>query len=792
MPAGTPFMGLLEAIEQYYGSGSDQWLEVAKYGTTADDFMSIVDQLPNYRVITNKAGNAIGYEAINTETVVNSASAINSNAASTTTTLQTPATVTVSQETGKVIAQKGVTGATGLQFIVKEVAPAVIAAGVGIKLGKTIDSTLYNLNPQFWDENGMQALDPTTWASITSDYKDSYGQEILGNAFNMLYGIDTTAETGQAYIDQNALAYMALYLQSIGVLTPGQYILPPEQQTELHYPGAYSMVNIGYGLASAMKGNAEWKFVNASTDNIYTGWLILSTGAAYPIAFSTDPFTVTFDRPGSPGGSNTLIGQAVTRNNITYYVAHDNMAWNLSEYTGINSSAYVTSGTIGNDRIWDIAYIEFNGEHSGAPEGIGTQPGATVPDLSSASSVSDALTILQTLYPDMFNNAVQYPVMQDDGSTIIYTYVPLPLPNADSATDTQPTGDGEYMNQTQTDYDPATMPDSVWDYIWDIINKQNTPVDDVPGDGETPAIVTPTGSASALWKIYNPSQSQLDDFGAWLWSSDFVDQLLKVFSDPMQAIIGLHKIFVTPPTTGSGAIKVGYLVSDASANYVTGQYVDVDCGSVSLPEYFGNVLDYQNTQVSIFLPFSGIHKLDVDDVMRGSINVIYHVDVLTGACLIDIKVTRDGSGGVLYTFTGNCAVQYPVSSGSYVGIVTGLLGMAGGIAGTIMSGGMLAPALMGVGASIGSMHTNIQHSGNISANAGAMGCKKPYLIIERGQGKTPPAGLPIEGLPQNDVVTLSGLTGHVRVKRAKYNGIPCTSGELEKIKMLLENGVYIS
>ena len=114
MPTGTSYMQLMDAIAQYYGSGSDQWLEVAKYGTTADDFVAIVDQLPNYRVVTNQAGNVIGYEAINTETVVNSASVINSNAASTTTTLQTPATVTVSEQTGKVVAQKGITGATGM------------------------------------------------------------------------------------------------------------------------------------------------------------------------------------------------------------------------------------------------------------------------------------------------------------------------------------------------------------------------------------------------------------------------------------------------------------------------------------------------------------------------------------------------------------------------------------------------------------------------------------------------------------------------------------------------------
>ena len=41
---GTPYQELLTAIAEYYGSGSDQWLQVAKYGPTADDFIEIVNQ----------------------------------------------------------------------------------------------------------------------------------------------------------------------------------------------------------------------------------------------------------------------------------------------------------------------------------------------------------------------------------------------------------------------------------------------------------------------------------------------------------------------------------------------------------------------------------------------------------------------------------------------------------------------------------------------------------------------------------------------------------------------------
>lgn len=787
----TPYQELIQAIADYYGSGSDQWLQVAQYGTTADDFIDIVNQLPNYEIVSNKTGDIIGYQKFDALPSANSVSVVDSNIVNAPVKVSTPATVTTVEGTGEVVASKGITTASGTQFITKSVLPAIAAAGVGITLGKTIDSALYNANPDFWDSNGMGSINPETWASITTDMSGSTGEQALATAFNLLFGIEPNTNNSQAYIDQNALAYLALYMQNNDVFATGGQTsdlmgdithmssINAVSGDTITYQYTYTGVNPPREITATKKYTGAKKvtaFVNPSTG--VNAWYGIGVSDEYVAGWAT-----------------------YTHNNKTvYYNANGGTTGSLStvNYT-IPQSTLTSLGESESPTTWtDMPYITWTmmfGEDVEPVEGIGTQTAAIVPQLTNEMTVDDALTALQTQYPDLFNNAVTYPVLQPDGTTTDYTYVPIALPDVTSATDTQPTAPGQDITQTTPAYDPTTMPENVWENIWKIIQPTPTEIDtptDTTGEGDTPAIVQPTGSASALWKIYNPSQSQLDDFGAWLWSSNFVDQLLKVFNDPMQAIIGLHKIFVNPPISGSGAIKVGYLVSDASANYVSGQYVDVDCGTVKLDEYFNNVFDYENTTISIYLPFCGIHKLDVNDVMRGEISVIYHVDVLTGACLIDVKVMRDLAGGVIYTFSGNCAVQYPVSSGSYVGIVTGLLGIAGGIAGTVASGGALAPLLMGAGASIGHMHTDVSHSGNISSNAGAMGAKKPYLIIERPQTKTPPTAVTIEGLPQNDIVTMSELTGYVKVKTAKYDGLSCTSNELDILRGLLETGVYIS
>ena len=195
-------------------------------------------------------------------------------------------------------------------------------------------------------------------------------------------------------------------------------------------------------------------------------------------------------------------------------------------------------------------------------------------------------------------------------------------------------------NQNNTLISPAEMVENALKQLTDTIAKLVIPPK--TGTGTSPEPVIPLGKASSLWAIYNPTQSEIDSFGAWMWSDNPIEQIRKLFSDPMQAIIGVHKVFAPPIIAGRRNIKVGYLDSGVSSNYVGNQYSEVDCGSVSLGEFFGNVLDYHPfTSVNLYLPFVGVVKLDTADVMRSTISVKYGVDVLTGDCLAKVSVERE-------------------------------------------------------------------------------------------------------------------------------------------------------
>lgn len=141
-----------------------------------------------------------------------------------------------------------------------------------------------------------------------------------------------------------------------------------------------------------------------------------------------------------------------------------------------------------------------------------------------------------------------------------------------------------------------------------------------------------------------------------VWSTDFIDNIKKLFQDPMQSIIGLHILYGTPITGAEKAIQVGYLNSGVNSKVVTSQYIDIDCGVIKVNKYFGDVRDYNPyTKIQVFLPFIGIVDLDTNECIDSDISIKYRIDVLTGSCLCQVSFKRTDFNSVLYTFAGNCS-----------------------------------------------------------------------------------------------------------------------------------------
>ena len=815
-----------EAIDKYY-SGTDEWQVISNNTIKPADAETILGNIQGVDVVKSANGKVLSYNFKASENVASSAAeAVNSNVPPNVKSFDIPANTAVDSG-GNMTFASGMAQAGN--FVFAEVVPAIAAAGVGIELGKTIDRVLYNANPDFWDERGMSSLNPDEWNDIVSN--DTAG----GRLFNMIFGLNPDNKT-QAYINENAFAYVASYMQKKGVFDKGDAVTT---NTEINYNGTtinikhspqilvkgglpdgkdyfgkiyYNTVYMaGYRVTINVVDGAKYAWTSAWRTTKHSG---SQSGGGIIHAFISDkPFTYTWWNDGNPN----LETKSATNFSTKYLTPHglpditDKYPAYVYTHTDVLLGGPIDPGSINDTQVYgydgstcSINNISFTqddylnfvlfsalyGEstHVSKIKGIGTQDGAKTPDLSGATTVQETLDALKAQYPELFAQAVTQNVVQPDGSTVTYTYVPVAMPEL--------TPEGNPVSSTSTQanpqIDPATATAPLLDVITKLLQKDNPVNPPDTGSGDSPIVVPATGSASALYAIYNPTLSQINSFGAWLWSDNFIEQIKKLFNDPMQAIIGLHKVYATPATSGSQNIKVGYLDSGVSANVVSNQYTTIDCGTVTLSEYFHNVFDYSPyTQINLYLPFIGIVSLDNADVMRSSIHIIYHVDVLSGACLAEVKVNRDGAGGTLYQYTGNASVTLPISSGSYMGIVTSIASIAGGIAGTIASGGAALPMLASAAGSALNARAKVEHSGGFSGNAGAMGGKIPYLIISRPQVALANNFQKFIGYPANYTTKLSTCTGYVKVLECHVESVNATSTELTEIESLLKEGVLV-
>lgn len=820
MPAAWEYEQAVNNVSNWFNTSADNvWANINQYNLTPEQVQGI---LPTVDSFLYGQGVNSGYTAVKAAdgSVLswnnvaglqgNSANAVeqtmNSNAGLITQQqYQLPANTGYSGTGGTFNGTKGVTGGGSTVKVMSQVSAGVAAAGLGIKLGKAIDSALYNLNPDFWDNHGMSSLNPETWNSITADMSDSGWEGTLKRAFNAIYGLDPNTGKSQMYLDADAAAYLAMYMQSKGVFGADSETVTSELEFSVVHPpfkvGGVPMISYSSG------GNNYSKAIEAENpSNLVAFYNPQSTRREFFVVVIGDAYNelVAHELTYKNGSVQFTSERKATSNYLyngqrVYYYGASILVQNVSgdETTGVyNICTSDPSADLGKV-AWTLKYGTRT--QAGGVDGINNQDGATQPNFAGCETPADYKQALQQQYPDMFQNAITQNVAQPDGTVKQKTYIPVGTPTATGTQDTQPVTnpDNTGQSQSQTEVDPQTATQTIIETIVKYIENTRTPdTPDTPnppdtGDGNTPPVVVPTGTASALWSVYNPSQAQLNSFGAWLWSSNFIDQVLKLFNNPMQAIIGVHKIFATPAISGSGSIVVGYLDSGVSANLVGAQYTTINCGSISVREQFGNVFDYTDTQVRLYLPFIGIVDLDTSDVMRGTVSVVYHVDVITGACLAEVRVTRDGSGGTLYQFAGDASVRYPISSGSYMGIVSGIASAVGGISSAIMTGGATLPMAAGaVAGGLSGAKTNVQHSGSFSGNAGAMGAKKPYLIIERPQTLIADGYGNYQGKGANVVRTVSQCSGYFKMSDVHTESISgASAAEVQAIKTALESGV---
>ena len=315
--------------------------------------------------------------------------------------------------------------------------------------------------------------------------------------------------------------------------------------------------------------------------------------------------------------------------------------------------------------------------------------------------------------------------------------------------------------------------------------------DDTSVPVDVPALPTLSAVDTGFITLFNPSLSELLSLASYMWSSFFdVSTFKKLFADPMECILGLSIVPVAVPDGGPGVVKVGNISTGITMNRAASQYVTVDCGSLQIQEYWGGYLDYAPfTSAEIYLPYIGTHPLALDDIMGKTVHVVYHVDILSGACCA--YVLCDGT--VLYSFIGQCSSSIPVSGKDFTNVINGVLGIAGAIGTMVATGGASAPtsAVKIASNAVNALKPQVEKSGAMSGTGGLLGVQVPYIILTRPRQALPAGQNALMGYPAFITRTLGSLSGYTEVESIHLEGIPCTSEEITEIETLLGQGVIL-
>ena len=385
---------------------------------------------------------------------------------------------------------------------------------------------------------------------------------------------------------------------------------------------------------------------------------------------------------------------------------------------------------------------------------------------------------------------------------------------------------------------------------------------DRTSDDLTPLI--PNGSAendlvdAGIFTRYLVNNAQLKEFAKWLFVDNWgeaiwreltiatfgniYDSLISVMSYPF-AVGQLPGI-----ATVEGNIYLGSLNSGAASSGILAKsFSQIDWGSISITEYWGNFLDYApHTKIQLFLPWgTGFVDIDPNEVMNGTLQVKTNIELSKGTC---VHIVYTGEGAIIGAYNGFCGAQYPITAVDTSGkaIATAISAVAGvtavgaaaaqaaadgailsatrgienargvaesgvwGRAGRILAEqtGALASAEV-KSATYGALKTgaaktaavsslaaaripaSFTRNGSFAPNAAGMLPQKPFIIVTWPDQSIPEQYGSHVGYPSNIYISLGRLRGYTEVGAIHLDGINCTEHEREELMSLLQGGVIL-
>lgn len=662
-------------------------------------------------------------------------------------------------------------------------------AAVAPLLGVALGDGLYRMNPQFWEKVSRKLL--------PFAYKDSSAMPAY------------TDKDGQVYVDKDAAEALKELFQEEGVDPSAAFNYDT-------YPDGTSIAHVTQGqtIGSYKNGPVVTPIIASQTGDL----IVTQDTGGMTFHYRTGDYTYSWGL--EP---------------ISFIPVSPNIEWNPS-----GEPEHEEHGLPDGLNKWDGTSVDFDNlptseiignssdtapRKSVIPVQLPTNPNRSNDPTENPNPIAQSGPTIITKYisPYTQEQNPDYKAPYDEDRKIqISEDAPISWPIPD-LNPTKPIGGNP---STPTKPPVTTLPDLV-----PLIPLSTGDSDSSP----TPLPAPPFSSTAGLITVYNPTASELISFAHWLWVTYADATIDKIWNNPFDGIISLHELYATPSIGARINIRSGFLVSDTVANSVPDRYTEINCGSAVIPEYYGNYLDYSPySKAYIYLPFIGIQEVSVDDIVGHAVNITYRVDSYNGSCIALITVAKMGYENTIYQFNGNCSVELPIAGGSQASIKAGYMmaaaqqqaaaiagnaAMKAGVASAIgngvgsLLGGHIGGAISGAVSPIASgmaqakqqeayananalqsvvtAKSSVQHSGSFGASYGAMGFKKPYIIIQSPiQVKVVNYNLEY-GFPAHKYVRVGDCEGFLRVREVHVESSTATDDEKALIEQMLKSGVYV-
>lgn len=305
--------------------------------------------------------------------------------------------------------------------------------------------------------------------------------------------------------------------------------------------------------------------------------------------------------------------------------------------------------------------------------------------------------------------------------------------------------------------------------------------------------------------IYSPSDADMRAIARWMWSDDYTDAIKMNLISPIENILTLA---MTPIDLSNykaiSTLVIGNVDSAIQTNKINSQYISINCGTVSIDEYWQSFLDY-DTQFNLWLPFVGFRSIRPDDLLGHELGVEYKVDLLTGNATAEVYNNSEDNEHVLYNYSCNVYYNCALSGANYMAMynqqlsatVSGINNLVNSV-GQIASGNILngiTSLFTGQATAKREYETakpDYGRGGNNSGNAGLFSVRYPYLIIYRPIGQTPRNYKSLHGIPSQIYSILSELSGYTEIDKVIVDTlVHCTAEEKTSILAMLSSGVYL-